>query len=258
METRIIIESFVMLLIIIPGVSHAQGSNNDTCRVAWSNAWSWGNALAVKDHFERLYTPHVSALLAADERFAEGAAPKDIIEALRLLPGIKGVVFCGGSEGVVQSPEGLVEGETFSEFILNRQEAIFQARSPMMQRMMGGQVRSIRARLPEKSLDLMVRYVRTEVGQPPRVAICLVLDIDWLLARIPSQMDSLAHENAQLLFWAASPTNRFEEQSLGIIHGSDTLWWSGRKDIEMTNKQGLWPFMGRIEVQSWVYPIKAE
>jgi len=257
MKARLVVASFVILLTGVHGASQAQGYNNDTCRVAWSAAWSWGNALAIKDHFEWLYSPHASAMLAAEERFAGRAAPKDVVESLRLLPGIKGVVSCSSGGETVQSPEGLVEGKTFSEFIFGRSEATSQAQSPMMQRMIGGQVRFIRAQLPDEALDLMVRYVRTNVGQSPRAAICLVLDIDWLLARIPSQMDSLAHENAQLLFWAASPTNHLEEQSLGIVHGSDTLWWSGRKDIKVTNKQALWPFAG-IEVYSWVHPLEAK
>jgi hypothetical protein len=257
METRIIAASLAVLLMNIPGACQAQGYGGDTCRVAWSDAWSWGNALAVKDHFEQLYAQHASALLAADKKFADGAAPEDIVEAFRLLPGIEGVVFCTSSGEVVQSPDGLVEGKTFGDYIFGRSEATSQARSPMMQRIMGGQIRFISAKLAEKPLDYMVRYIRTEVAQPPRAAICLLLDMDWLLARIPSQMDSLAHENAQLLFWATSPTNRIEEQSLGIVHGSDTLWWSGRKDVKVTNKQALWPF-AEIEVHSWVHPLEAK
>jgi hypothetical protein len=248
MKTRLIIALFVTLLICLPDACQAQDSNNDTCRVAWSEAWSWGNALAVQDHFERLYIPHASALLAADQRFAGGAAPKDILDSFRLLPGIKGVVFCGGSEGGVQSPEGLVEVEILSEFILNRKEAVFQAQSPMMKRMMGGQVRFIRAKLQEKYLDLMVRYIRTEVGQPSQAAICVILDKDWLLARIPSQMDSLARENAQLLFWAASPTNQLEEQSLGIILGSDRF--GGRE--EKTLKRQIYKLSGLSQTSRFI------
>ncbi|MBM3324700.1 MAG: hypothetical protein FJY66_03445 [Calditrichaeota bacterium] len=257
MKTWLILVTFTVLLVSLSGISRAQSHNNDTCRVAWSEAWAWGNALAVKTHFERLYAPHASALLAADEEFRAGTGPKEIVDILQRLPGIEGVLFCGAGGETVQSPEGLVDGKTFGEFIFNRSEATSQARSAMMQRIMGGQIRFIRAELAGKSLDLMVRYVRTEEAQPPSAAICLLLDMEWLLARIPSEMDSLAHENAQLLFWVASPTNRTQEQSLGIIHGSDTLWWLGRKNIKVTNRQALWP-LPEIEVHSWIHPLEAK
>ncbi|MCX6601829.1 MAG: hypothetical protein NT025_09775 [bacterium] len=247
----VLVASFVM---IVPNSLRGQTTNSDTCKVAWADAWAWGNALAVKEHFEQLYIPHVSALLAAEKKFSQGTPLKAIAKDLQSLPGIKGVVIVNSNGEAAQNPEGLVQGKVFSEFILKRPEAISHARAPMTKRKMGGQIRFITTEPADKALNLMVRYVRSVSDETPQAAICLVLDINWLLSKIPSQMDSLAHENCQLLFWAASPTNNFEEQSLGIIHGSDTLWWSGRKDITVTNKQILWPFE-EIEIHTWVYPI---
>jgi len=81
------------------------------------------------------------------------------------------------------------------------------------------------------------------------------MDESWLIAQIPAAMDSLYRENVQLLFAAASPTNKLWEQSLGIIADKDTLWWVGRKDVKITNEQILWPFVN-ITVASYVHTLE--
>lgn len=256
MKARFLYLTIVFLVIGMLKLSWAQADANNTCKVAEANAWSYSNGLVIMDNFELLYDSHFSALLAAEKQFKHGAAPMEIVAGLKSLPGIKGVVFSSSDGSSLQAPEGIVPLKVFTESIFQRGEATSRARAPMMQRKGGGQIRFVPLLLADESFDLMVRYVRADTVQPPHAAICLVLDRNWLLPQISLRMDSLAHESRQLLFWAASSTNRFMEQSLGIIHNGDTLWWTGRKDVAVTNIQPLWPFGSDIEIHSHVHPLK--
>jgi hypothetical protein len=220
---------------------------NDTCILAYTAAWSYGNAFVVEDHFVQLYDPHASALLAAEKKLATGTDPKLLVEELRSLPGIKGVVFSSRDGRDLQSPEGLVDLRALGDSVFNWHQSCRPFKSPMMHRKLGGQVQFVWPKQDSKRVNLLVRYVCSDTTRPPTAAFSLVLDPQWLVAQIPSQMDSLARESVQLLFYAASPTNKFWEQSLGIIY-KDTLWWSGPKDVEVANMQPLWPF-----VDIWVY-----
>ncbi len=253
----VVILCILSIVQLCPAQETAAGVSIAKAR-GWDDAWSWGNALAVKTYFEQLYYPHAIALLDAERKLASGAKPTAIVDDLKSLPGIKGTVVLSTDEktGDAQWPESAVKLDALAAILFNSSSAQSESVAPMMHRTVGGKVRFQQVPMGDGFIDLLVRYVRadTEVSHPV-AAIVLVMDEKWLVVQIPSAMDSLYRENIQLLFCAASPTNHIWEQSLGIIADKDTLWWVGRKDVKVLNEQILWPFEN-IQVLSYVHTLE--
>jgi len=128
----------------------------------------------------------------------------------------------------------------------------------MLKRTLGGQVRYKTFEQGDQSLYFLVRYLLRDTLAPPDGAVFLLLDPDWFRGQIVSRMDSLTRENRQLLFWAASPTNSLKEQSLGVVWGTDTLWWAGPKNVKITTVEPLWPFGGVASVHSFLRTISTK
>jgi hypothetical protein len=241
---------FLFGILLVSGQpSTVQGQPTDASKSAWSDAWSFANSLTVMDNFRRMYVPHASALLEAEQILARDSVSSRFQRDLEALPGVGGWFWATANE--FHSSDSTLHPDQVREFLFNRREATAKYESPMMHRKVGGQVHFMRMRLGDVVYGMMVRYIVTKPNLPPSGFITLILDRDWLVRRIPSEMDSLAHESQQLLFWAPSARNSLVEQSLGIIQGGDTLWWSGRKDVKVTNIQAILPF-SEIEIHSFV------
>jgi hypothetical protein len=250
MRSVIVVVLLVTALLTSGGAASAQGQADEVCKLAWADAWSYANALAVMDAFERLYQGHASILVEAEQKVSDGAVDSSLRHEFEALPGIRGWLWANLTD--FQSSDSSLKKDVVTEFLFNRQESSAKKyESPMMQRKVNEQVHFIRMHFPSASYDLMVHYVAGKPNLPPRGLIALILDQEWLVRRIPSEMDSLAHESLQLLFWAPSAGNSFVQQSLGIIDRGDTLWWSGSKDVKVTNVQDLSPFP-EIKIHSFV------
>jgi hypothetical protein len=246
-----------LLLFISSGLSSAQTPQDSTCARAWDDAWSYISGITIMDDFERIYLPHARALLRAGENYAAGGLPQAIAAELNALPGVRGTVFVRVTEtdGAFRIPDSTVTDEIFPDRFFEDLERPLAWRSTMLKRTLGGQVRYKTFKQGERSLYFMVRYLLHDTLSPPDAAIFLALDPGWFRAQIVSRMDSLTRENRQLLFWAASPTNKFKEQSLGVTWGRDTLWWAGPKDVKVTCMFALWPFVGQAEVHSFLRSV---
>jgi len=221
----------------------------------WNDAWSYSNSVTIMNDFERIYLPHAEALLRAGEKYAAGGLPQAIAAELNALPGVRGTVCVSKKGDESRIPENVVSDEVFPDRFFEDLERPLAWRGPMLKRTMGGQVRYKTFEQGEKSLYFIVRYLLHDTLAPPDAAIFLAMDPDWFRAQIVSRMDSLTRENRQLLFWAASPTNKLKEQSLGVTWGRDTLWWAGPKDVEVTCTQALWPFAGQATVHSFIRSV---
>ncbi len=249
----------------IPCIAQNKPSDPDKSayKAGWDEAWAWGNAFAVKTYFEQLYYPHAVALMDAEKQLAGGKSAEEVTKALATLPGVKGaVVLFTGQQEDAQWPDSLVQFDILAGQLFNTERGARAKEylAPMMHRTLGGKVAPAQVLTGDKyqRLDLLVRYVYDKpVSESPHAVsiICLVLDPKWITAQIPSVMDSLYRENAQLLFCAASPLNKVWEQSLGVTAGKDTLWWTGRKDVTVRNTQFLWPFED-IEISSYVHTLE--
>lgn len=254
-----------ILGIYVPGFAQNKQSNAEKAayQAGWDEAWSWGNAFVVKTYFEQLYYPHAMALLDAETQVRAGKSAEEVVKRLSQLPGVRGaVILFTGQQEDAQWPDSLVRFDILAGQLFNTERGARAKEylAPMMHRTLGGKVAPAQVLTGDKyqRLDLLVRYVYDKpVSESPHAVsiICLAPDPEWLMAQIPSAMDSLYRENAQLLFCAASPLNKVWEQSLGVIAGKDTLWWVGRKDVKVGNEQILWPFEN-IKVASYVHTLE--
>jgi hypothetical protein len=194
------------------------------------------------------------ALLKAEKELNAGAKASEVIAGLKTLPGIKGVVIQGSESA--QWPDSLVKMDAFFSIVMNsRQSDPKPTLSPMTHRTVGGKVKSQRIPMGDGFLDLMIRFIAADSLPISRGCVALVMDRKWLTDQLPAAMDSLYRENSQLLFCADSPTNHLWEQAVGIVAIKDTLWWVGRKDVKVANKQPLLPIWG-VDVNSYVHTLE--
>jgi hypothetical protein len=220
-----------------------------------AESWARSSSIEVLDNIELLYYPHFVAMLRAEAQIQGGVPLKKVAERLQGLAGVRGVALAKQDGEGYELPPGGAILRTLRDSILTSPRASLKITSPMMKRRGGGQIRYFQTADRGQPLSLLVRFIRPDTTFPPVAAIAVCLNPDWLVGRIPSLMDSLAHESRQLLFWAASPTNRFVEQSLGITTAEgDTLWWVGRRDVEASIIQPAWPFED-IKIHSYVRPV---
>jgi len=238
---------------------------------AWdfNTDWSYANANVIRSHFESIYFNHCRLLLEAEKRLTAGGDQPVVLEDLKSLPGTNAVVISrsDGKEGH-QLPKDAVNMKDFTEKLFNpydksvlkkykefkldakRQPKI--SKSPMMHRTVGGKVSFVGFSVDKDRYDLLTRILWQDSTAGISAAISLVLDPDWLVRQIPTVMDSLFRENSQLLFWAPSSRNNLVDQSIGIIHEGDTLWWKGNKDVEVGNIQVMWPILA-IKIHSYIH-----
>jgi hypothetical protein len=257
MFPRPIVFGLFLGLITIAGIAGAETPVDSIRDQGFNDAWSYTNAITVMNDFERIYLPHAEALIRAGEDYAKGAVPQAIAAELNALPGVRGTVFVRVTETgeAFRIPDSTVTDTLFPDRFFEDLERPLAWRGPMLKRTVGGQVRYKTFEQDDQSFYFVVRYVLRDTLSPPDAAIYLAPDPDWFRGQIVSRMDSLARENRQLLFWAASPTNSLKEQSLGVIWGADTLWWAGPKDVKVTCVQPLWPFGGLANVYSFLRSV---
>jgi hypothetical protein len=260
MFPRPIVFGLFLGLITIVGLAGAETPVDSIRDQGFNDAWSYTNAITVMNDFERICLPHAEALIRAGDNYAKGALPQAIATQLNALPGVRGTVLYGirpitETADAFRLPDNIVSDEIFPDRFFEDLERPLAWRGPMLKRTQGGQVRYKTFKQGDESVHFMVRYLRHDTLSPPYAAIYLAPDPDWFRGQIVSRMDSLARENRQLLFWAASPTNSLKEQSLGVIWGADTLWWAGPKDIKVTCVQPLWPFGGLANVYSFLRSV---
>lgn len=222
----------------------------------FESAWELSNCITISDYFLTFYLPHASALLHAETMILDGVTAKEILEGMKVLPGVIGALVADIQETEYwTSTKDTVPWDDLAKSLLCDEGLFKLYKSPMTHKMLGGKCKFRQITVSKKKFHLMVRAFQPDLSDSTsRTVIGLVLDPAWLVKQIPSKMDSLARESAQLLFWAASPTNNQWEQSIGIICGNDTLWWAGPKDVEIKCIQALWPFQD-IAVQSNIRSI---
>jgi hypothetical protein len=193
-------------------------------------AESYRLGLTMRCNLETIYYPHAEALLAAEERLGTGQEPGQILQDLSVLPGVKAAVLNQFGGEIFQYPVGEYPvSDLQSKFLDFREEAISYVH-PMMKRKVGGLTRFVKWATGEDTLDLMVRYAEAEAAE--NMVLGLVLDAGWLLKQVPAFMDSLARENASILFWSQSPPE-LNEQAIGVTYEGDTLWWQGNRSLEI-------------------------
>ncbi len=201
----------------------------------FKTCWYYANAIEIGDAFQLQYAEHAKSLLKAENDLGNEVDSDLILEKLKKLPGVN-AVFISDADGItIEYPADYFDAD-FMDSLFNLNAASSHPKAPLMHRLTGGQVRFLEVRTTDNSYPSFTRFIHADTTDPSAEgAISLILNEDWLLAKVVPTMDSLKTESQQLLFWAPSPNNIFAEQSIGIIHRSDTLWWWGNKDIEIKN-----------------------
>lgn len=243
----------IVSVLMILGLLGTIGAKAET----FDSSWEMANALEVQDFFLRLYLPHAKALLDAEAEIISGKYDQDLAKRLSKLPGVKAGITMNSKDGkcfIETMQKGLDEKIVKSWM---DDERLFKTYlSPMMHKMLGGKCRYEWFDLDSEQESALVRaFYPKSNDQTEKVILAVVLDKSWLIPQIPVLLDSLYRENAQLLFWADSPTNKFWKQTIGIVNGHDTLWWVGeRQDYISRCAQVLWPFED-IKIESGLMKI---
>jgi hypothetical protein len=219
------------------------------------NGWHYALALTVRDNLAEIYLPHAQSMLKDELLLGEGNNPQQILKELSVLPGVKAAFLCDLNGGCVQYPDYLRDlGKLHSSLVDNKEDATWYPHN-IMRRKVGGLTRFFKIPQDGDSLDIMVRYC--EVSGAKDKVLGLVLDTPWLIAKIPSYMDSVAREDETILF-CSNTLKDLQEQALGLIYRGDTLWWQGDRSLPMAEVSQVSGVNDDIEIRTRFHWIEGE
>ncbi len=241
-------------------------------------ARNWNNIrlyCTISDNLYSIWAPHASTLLDVEKAFVENRTNEVDLERLSKLPGVLDAFYINLEDGSGTSSKGLIPTDTLSTALDVRGMKRKGGSSQMMRRLVGGVTRFKRIKMTpplippyfaggeggvfhphkaggEDEFSVLVRYVGSYYPARATEVIGLVLDEDWFISQVEARLDSLARDNNNLLFFApqppdtqwsrhddpyAAPGGNFK-QTFGVLHGADTLWWYGDRQLDITGSSG--------------------
>ena len=224
------------------GVTLAYSPPADSQERIFESTWALSNSITISDYFQSLYLQHAEVLLSAADRLKNGNSLMEIKAELGRLPGQNGVLIVDGIRRERQLTQQVAAPiDELSGALLSDEGLFKHYLSPMTHRLLGGRCQYRQLNVGGKMYDLIIMPIENDPKKTEqRSIIALLLDRSWLLRQVPEIMDSLSRESTQLLFWTTSPKNDQWEQSIGILSGKDTLWWSG-PIVEIKDWHSLYP-----------------
>ncbi|MBC8465545.1 HAMP domain-containing histidine kinase [bacterium] len=202
----------------------------------------------ISDEISHILASHATALLEFEMERAGNEHGERYIKDLASLPGVKDAFYIRLLDMDVRSvneilPQGLLQKLDM------RENKHCGGAAQMMRRLVGGLTRFNSIEFDGQRFPLMVRYIGTYYPSRAEEIIGIVLDEEWFVNQIPGRLDSLAKNSTNILFMAPQPPDtqwfsdddpykEFWKQTMGVIHGKDTLWWYGDKDTRIYHYTG--------------------
>ena len=197
----------------------------------------------ISDEISRIWAPHATALLEFEEENHSTQPDESTMRNLLNLPGVKDVFYINLQDTNVCAVKNIIPDSLMMKLDMRGKKHCGGA-AQMMRRLVGGLTRFRSVEFDERRFPLMVRYVGTYYPDRANEVIGLVLDEEWFIDQIPAKLDSLAKNSTNLLFMAPQPpdTQWFKDddpykdiwkQTMGVLHGTDTLWWYGDRNTEI-------------------------
>ncbi len=229
-------------------------------------ARNWNNIrlyCTISDNLYSIWAPHASTLLDVERLLLENSENNVDLERLSKLPGVLDAFHINLKDRRGASWNGLISTDTLFTALDMRGNKHAGGSARMMRRLVGGLTRFKRIKttpplIPpyfaggEGEFPVLVRYVGSYYPARASEVIGLVLDEDWFISQTPAYLNSLARDNINLLFFApqppdtqwiqhddpyAAPSGTFK-QTLGVLHGADTLWWYGDRQLDISDRSG--------------------
>lgn len=204
------------------------------------------------DNLMSIYAQHGSLLIRYEEDYLSAGVSPINLEPLDELPGVADAFYLNFEYMNGTSLRGSVNVETlFGQLVLGGKD--IGGASPLMKRLFGGLTRFRSVNTAEKRYPLMVRYTGESTTSDASGVVGLILDENWFIEQIPAILDSLVRNGENLLFFAHPPTDVHRsqgddsytsfgghwKQTIGVLHGADTLWWYGDRFSEIHQQRSV-------------------
>jgi len=229
--------------------------------------WSCAEAQVIQNHFASFYLPHVQALQAAEQKILNGSDIRESVGGLDKLPGVRGVVVVSTDPSKTFTlPSGILPTGTDCQKIVS--DSMFyrtminpaKKSLPIHNCLLGGwmKYRDYLLKTPSGHEWLLFGTIQPDsTDSSTRISIAYILDINWIIAQIPAQMDSLMRENRPLCIDETHPAMNLTEQDIVIkqkyidsgADSSKVIWaskyYEGRP-IPSTAR--IWPFFDELTI----------
>ncbi|NQT34631.1 HAMP domain-containing histidine kinase [bacterium] len=206
--------------------------NNSIREGAIYNEWHY--TMVITDNIHNLYWEHAGRLLEIEKTIITDTISQIDLNDLKELPGVLDVFYLNLQQQTVMH----VNKEIPIDSILKSSEWEKKTggTNGSSRRKLGGLTRFKKI----KDYSLFVRPIGIYDPAVPKEVIGYVLDKEWLLSRLPERLDSLGRNSINLTLFAPYVSDSMRslqddpyicpggwKQTIGVVHGKDTLWWSG-------------------------------
>ncbi len=206
--------------------------NNSIREGAIYNEWHYN--MVITDNIHNLYWEHAGRLLEVEDTVIGDKITQIDLINMKEMPGVLDVFYLD----LVEQSAMNVNWDIPIDSIL---------KSPEWEKKTGGTNGSSRRKLGGLTkfknilgYSLLVRPVGIYNPAVPKEVIGYVLDKDWLIARLPERLDSLGRNSINLTLFGPYVSDSMRslqddpyigpggwKRTIGVVHGMDTLWWSG-------------------------------
>ncbi len=201
----------------------------------------------IQDGTQNLWIKHAYKLIEIEKSHIMSPIKSVQLEELAGMPGVLDAFYLNFADS-----QGVSLNNVLSDSVLLEKLNKFGAAGAggahyLARRAVGGLAKFRSIDINDQSFTVMVIYVGTYYPSRATEAIGMVLDRQWHYDRVPIVLDSLAKNDMNMLWFASCPPDTFWgdnddpyaavngswKQTLGLVHGEDTLWWYGDPKMDM-------------------------
>ncbi len=220
-------------------------------KTSYKEGENWNDyrlSTTIQDNLNSIWVNHARALLALEKQHLVNPDSTVDLAPLMALPGVKDAFYLNLPNRSGFQLKGLVPLDSLLQKLDVRAKKSTGGRSFFGRILIGGMTKFNRVMGDSGSFPVLVRYIGTYYSNRATEVIGAVLDEDWYIQQIPARCDSLARDNLTLAFMSPYAPDTLDpnidpyacpngdwKQTLGVVHGKDTLWWYGDRTAVSTS-----------------------
>lgn len=194
----------------------------------------------IDDNLRAIWVNHSMTLLELEKRHVVKPLTPNDLQQLVSLPGVKDAFYINLGDSSGFQIYNLVPLDSLKRKLDDRSKKSTGGRSLHGRTLIGGLNKFRTVESATGSYPILARYVGTYYSNRATEIIGIILDQDWYIEQIPTRLDSLARDNQVIAFMSPYAPDTLDpsqdpyacpngdwKQTLGVVHGNDTLWWYG-------------------------------
>ncbi|MBM3325967.1 MAG: HAMP domain-containing histidine kinase [Calditrichaeota bacterium] len=223
----------------------------DLAKTGYREGEAWNDyrlSSTIVDGLMSIWVNHSLALTGLEKRHLSGSpVTAEDLKCLTELPGVKDAFYINLAAKSGLECNNLLLLDSLIAKLDKRSTKKLSGGTRFSRRLIGGLTKFNHIGKGKSKIPILVRYIGTFYPNQATEVIGIALDADWFIQQIPARADSLARNNATLTFMSPWEPDALDpgqnpyvcpnddwQQTLGVVHSKDTLWWYGDRTVVST------------------------